>query len=85
MSTGLNVEDALQMCSAPSPDFTGGEWCYAANTLAEEVQRLRQVLSAERRDRAWWASQNSRERRDLYARLAAPCAECGHIDWRELA
>lgn len=39
----MNVEDALQMCGAASVDFTGGEWCYAANTLAEEVTRLREV------------------------------------------
>lgn len=42
----MNVEDALQMCSAPSLDFTGGEWCYAANTLAEEVARLREERDA---------------------------------------
>lgn len=39
----MNVEDALQMCGASSVDFTGGEWCYAANILAEEVTRLREV------------------------------------------
>ena len=43
----MNVEDALQMCGAASVDFTGGEWCYAANVLAEEVERLRaQVYAA---------------------------------------
>ena len=44
----MNVEDALQMCGAASVDFTGGEWCYAANVLAEEVDNLREQLEAQR-------------------------------------
>lgn len=155
----MNIEDALQMCSAPSLDFTGGEWCYAANSLAEEVERLRAQLHAanrvtaalddtdpwdairqaiymgdrgqdcvcseqggkcymhaqqERAEAALDAVRSQIEDRDaleadldryrsaigtsanmrvaaearceqLAQALREPCAECGHIDWRELA
>lgn len=75
----MNVEDALQMCSAPSPDFTGGEWCYAANTLAEEVRRIYEQLETAQRERAGYL------RDFLTARERSEAAEQHGDEMRQLA
>lgn len=38
------VEELQQMLSAPSDAYSAGEWCFAANDLMEECERLRSSL-----------------------------------------